>query len=102
MTKMTTTVHRLGRFAISIDLIHNDWRKLQKYMREVVVVAAQFDYARNEISYTAISDLFDEVPYRTQAPFYALEFTAVDVQAENGWTSRELTGDYTLTRLALA
>src|SRR4051812_46001832 len=93
-----TQTQRIGRFNISPNLMRHDWRKLQKFMREVVVVSAYYDYARNEISYTAISDLFELVPALMKAPFYTLEFKSIRVLQADHAIQFELSNDFTLTR----
>lgn len=93
-----TTLQPLGRFGIRLELIRRDWKKVQQFMREMVVVEARYDFAMDEIKYTALSDLFEPVPLLNDPPWYRVKFITVQHRcADQMWM--EVTEEYCLERV---
>ncbi len=72
---------KIGKFRISHIFIERTSQKtLSKIMSNFVPIKAESLYAMDAIEYTALSDLFEEVPWGTEIPFYNIEVTGTNVK----------------------
>ena len=69
--KFDPRLRHIGRFAISRQMLHNNFGEVQELMKEVVVVRAEMMYISDCVEYTAISPTyFRAVPEGEMAPGY--------------------------------
>ena len=66
---------RMGRFTVHCELIESSWEILLTLMAKVVVVRCEQLYDRDCFEYTALSELFEEVPMGYLPPMYQIIFT---------------------------
>lgn len=61
---------RIGRFAMSRELVERDPETARAVMGRCIVVRCEMMYTHDSLEYMAISPDFDEVPEGTIAPEY--------------------------------
>ena len=66
--------NRLGRFAISAELVQSGWTKLRPLFENMVVLEADYSYDTRAYHYLALCDHFDEIKEGIPAPNYRLEY----------------------------
>lgn len=64
----------IGRFRIRRRLINKEPRVVQAIMRNIIVLAAEQDFATDTITYTAIGNVFESVNVNYEVPMYRLAF----------------------------
>ena len=63
---------RIGRFAMSRQLVERDPETARAVMGRCIVVRCEMMYEHDTLEYIAISPDFDEVPYGEIAPEYSV------------------------------
>ena len=66
---------RFGVFYFQVDLLENDQEIIKDVMSKCIVIRAECLLSRRVIEYTALSELFDEVPIGAEIPEYNILFT---------------------------
>ena len=62
---------RIGKFAVSMDLIANDPAMVRKIMNGIIVIRAELIGYMRAFEYVGISDQFDEIDEVVGPPNYA-------------------------------
>jgi len=80
--------NRIGKFWISINLIHEHHDEVVEmfYKLKIVIVRSEVMYHKDSIEYVGISPEFREVPLNEVLPEYNL---VVTVNTENGKQTRD-------------
>ena len=74
-----TNKHRIGRFRIPDKLIRHRPDEALRILDECLVVEAVMKFASSSIEYTAIGEMFDELPQGCEPAGYGLNFKQVVV-----------------------
>ena len=77
-----------GRFRVSQCFINP--KALLKIMKKFLIIAARYDWQRDFIEYTALSDLFDKVEDGENIPLYEIwigeslkkKYTTIDISVK--------------------
>ena len=66
---------RIGKFAISIELVERDQETARKIMGRCIVVRCEMMYHTNTLEYLAMSPDFDEIEKGMIAPEYEVHIS---------------------------
>jgi hypothetical protein len=66
---------RIGRFSVRPLFLELDNLTVRELMKEIVVLSASYDLARDSIEYVALCEQFAPVPQYLAAPRYNLLFS---------------------------
>ena len=65
---------RIGNFVIDSHTIETDPDAVLELMSQCIIVRCEYKYAEGKFYYTAISELFDEIPISNISPDYDISF----------------------------
>jgi len=72
---MAINMNRRGKFVVNYDLVIKNPEQMMKVLSNVLIIRAENDFVKNQITYSGFCESFDEVAYHHEAPFYQAEIT---------------------------